>query len=67
MLREFDVSYRSCPNAFLCLESDETLGQMLGLKCGHTLYGRRNVLVDLEQRILAEVLEILPPMEDADG
>ena len=63
VLRQFDVPYSSRPSAYLSVEADDTLQRMIDLDGPCTLYGRRNVLSDPEGAALAEVLEILPPME----
>lgn len=67
VLRECDVRYVSRPCVFFQIESDELLRRMLNLTALHHLYGRQNILSDSEGHSLAEVLEILPPMENADG
>jgi hypothetical protein len=62
VLREFKIKHSSRPKAFLKIESDDFVNEALGLKGPHTLYGRRNTLFDSQQRPLAEIVEILPPI-----
>jgi hypothetical protein len=38
------------------------MASMLKLECPWPLYGRRNVLLDGNRRLLAEVLEVLAPV-----
>ena len=49
------------PKAFLQVISDDRIGHALQLAVPQVLYGRRNTLTDLQQRPLAEIVEILPP------
>ncbi|MGA2657860.1 MAG: hypothetical protein ABSH34_10105 [Verrucomicrobiota bacterium] len=55
------IAHLSWPQAFFRVEADARLTKLLGLGQAATLYGRRNVLVDGSRRLLAEVIEILPP------
>ena len=55
------IAHLSWPQAFFRVEADARLSRLLGLRQPATLYGRRNVLVDGSRRLLAEVIEILPP------
>jgi chorismate-pyruvate lyase len=55
------VAHLSWPQAFFRVESDARLRKLLDLRQPATLYGRRNVLADGSRRLLAEVIEILPP------
>jgi chorismate-pyruvate lyase len=55
------IAHLSWPQAFFRVEADARLRKLLGLRQAATLYGRRNVLVDGSRRLLAEVVEILPP------
>jgi hypothetical protein len=41
--------------------SDNFINRALKLSDSHSLYGRRNTLVDSWDRPLAEIVEILPP------
>lgn len=62
ILRDCEVTHTSRPKAFLKIESDEFMAASLGMSGKHVLYGRRNTLADPQQRPLAEVVEILPPV-----
>ena len=66
ILDELNIEHTSRPKAFFRVDSDEFINRALGLKQGGVLYGRRNTLLDPQQRSLAEIVEILPP-EPAPG
>ena len=57
------MPHLSWPQGFFCLEADYHIGGLLGVRPPASLYGRRNVLVDGSRRLLAEVIEVLPPVE----
>ena len=61
ILRDFRIEHTSRPEAFLRVASDGLIGEALGLAQPQELYGRRNVLWSEDGKVLAEVLEILPP------
>ncbi len=63
ILGEHAVAHRSRPRGFFRVRSDEWIDAALGLGPGseHTLYGRRNVLVNHADQTVADVVEILPP------
>jgi hypothetical protein len=61
ILQEEAIAHLSWPQAFFRVEADARLSELLGVNPAATLYGRRNVLVDGSRRLLAEVIEILPP------
>lgn len=50
------------PQAFFRMRADERVAEHLGVEAGREVYGRRNVLLDGHRRMLAEVIEILPPV-----
>jgi chorismate-pyruvate lyase len=60
------IAHLSWPQAFFRAEPDMHMTAMLGLGRVGDLYGRRNVLVDGSRRLLAEVIEVLAPL-DASG
>lgn len=62
ILQDCAIAHASRPKAFLRVESDDFINRALGLSRGQHLYGRRNTLYDGEQRALAEIVEILPPV-----
>lgn len=64
VLARFKVKHTSRPKAYLKIDADDFICQALSLKSGQTLYGRRNTLFDPQQRPLAEIVEILPPIRE---
>jgi len=64
ILTEFKISHTSRPKAFLRIQADAFIKGALQLSGEQVLYGRRNTLFDPQQRALAEIVEILPPMEE---
>ena len=60
-----EVPHASRPKAYLKVKADEHIAGALRLDGTHQLYGRRNTLTDTEGRPLAEIVEILPPEENA--
>lgn len=64
ILREHAVEHRSQPRGYFCIEADEWIAFALGMERGESLvlFGRRNVLVNHAGAVLADVVEILPPM-----
>ena len=63
ILQECGVKHSSRPRAFLRLASDRFINEALRLTGANVLYGRRNTLLDLQERPLAEIVEILPPAQ----
>jgi chorismate-pyruvate lyase len=61
ILSLFNIPFASRPGAFLRLTSDKFIDTALQLRGPQLLYGRRNSLVDAQERPLAEIVEILPP------
>jgi len=64
VLQECGVKHSSLPKAFLRLASDHLINQALQLSGANVLYGRRNTLFGPQERPLAEIVEILPPVAD---
>ena len=64
ILQSEAVGHISWPQAFFCAHSDAHIGAVLRLAQPSLLYGRRNVLLDGGRRLLAEVIEILAPVEN---
>ncbi len=62
ILHRENVPHLSWPQAFFRVRSDSHISGLLGLREPVTLYGRRNVLLDGERRLLAEVIEVLAPV-----
>lgn len=63
ILAEHGIVYQSRPMAFLRFASDKLINELLGLHGVQFLFGRRNRLLDAQERPLAEIIEILPPAE----
>lgn len=56
------IGHVSWPQAFFRLESDAHIGGVLRQPARCPLYGRRNVLLDGSRHLLAEVMEVLAPV-----
>jgi len=63
ILQTEGVGHLSWPQSFFQIEADAHMGRVLGVRPPARLYGRRNVLVDGARRLLAEVIEVLPPVD----
>jgi chorismate-pyruvate lyase len=64
ILADHHIPHTSRPKAFLRIQADSFIKGALQLAGDQTLYGRRNTLFDPQGRALAEIVEILPPVED---
>lgn len=64
ILARYSILYQSRPRAFLSVESDELIQRALGLEHRIQLYGRSNRLELAGGEVLADVVEILPPMQE---
>lgn len=62
ILADYKIDHTSRPNGFFQIASDPVTASAFELREPRILYGRHNVLRDDEQRVLAEVVEILPPL-----
>jgi chorismate-pyruvate lyase len=60
ILASYCIEHVSRPRAFICVEPDELMAQVLNLKQPVTLYGRRNVISNLHNEVLADIIEVLP-------
>jgi chorismate-pyruvate lyase len=58
-----NIAHLGWPNAFFRVSTDERVGDALWLERSCRLYGRRNLLLNGDRRILAEVIEVLAPTE----
>lgn len=65
ILADHAIEHRSCPRGFLRVQPDGLMREALEMGSDAALYGRRNVLTTPEGGILAEILEILPPLQAA--
>ena len=66
ILQECAMKHSSRPSTFLRVASDTLINEALHLTGAHILYGRRNTLFDPENRPLAEIVEILPPIRQRE-
>ena len=64
LLSHFKIDFSCRPSAFFSFESDETIRQAFNLTKTHTLYGRHTIIVNDAEETLAEVVEILPPLQN---
>lgn len=64
ILRGEAIAHFGWPQTFFAACSDARLGTVLQLPHSSRLYGRRNLLLDGARRILAEVIEVLAPVEN---
>jgi chorismate-pyruvate lyase len=67
IMQECGVKHSSQPKAFLRLASDRFINEALHLTGANVLYGRRNTLFHPQNRPLAEIVEILPPLPARDS
>jgi chorismate-pyruvate lyase len=61
ILRTQGIEHKGRPEAYVQITADAFIHDALGLAEPARLYGRRNTLVDAAGRILAQVIDILPP------
>jgi chorismate-pyruvate lyase len=61
ILRTQGIPHAGRPNGYIQVRTDAVIESALQLIGPNLLYGRRNIIVDADQRILAQVVEILPP------
>ncbi len=62
IMADYEITHENNPNAFFRIESDVMTREAFGLEKDEMLYGRHNVLSWPNGEILAEVVEILPPI-----
>jgi hypothetical protein len=60
-----EIGHVSWPQAFFCVRADERMKEVLRMRKTCDLFGRRNVLLDGDRRLLAQVIEVLAPPEGA--
>jgi hypothetical protein len=61
ILRDLKVPHTGKPRAYFNIQPDDLILQALELSKSVILYGRLNALYDDQGRVLAEIVEILPP------
>lgn len=65
ILQEQQIAHVGWPQGFFSLRADRRIIENLALpeSGSHVLYGRRNVLLNASRHLLAEVIEILSPVD----
>lgn len=63
ILTTFDIAFESAPACFFRIETDAHIATALHLKGDASLYGRVNRLSTTDGTTLADVVEILPPVD----
>ena len=66
ILNDHGIEHSSRPTGYFSIASDPMSRHAFGLAADARLYGRHNVLTNSLGGELAEVVEILPPLEDHD-
>ena len=61
ILRRRAIPHTSHPNPYFRVTADPLMRKALHLAEACVLYGRRNLILDSSERVLAQVVEILPP------
>jgi chorismate-pyruvate lyase len=61
ILATYCIEHVSRPQAFMRVVPDTRIAEALCLSGQRALYGRRNVLLTLQNDLLADIVEILPP------
>jgi hypothetical protein len=61
VLARHGLAYRHCPGGFFKIRSNRLIEQSLVLPTPQWLYGRCNCMSDSVGRVVAEVVEVLPP------
>ena len=64
ILQSEGIAHLGWPQAFFSIEADGHIRRLLEVEQARPLYGRRNVLLDGRRRLLAEVIEILAPVDN---
>lgn len=67
ILHRNKIHHTSRPTAFFSVEPEAVIRGALGLNGTPTLYGRHNILYNDVGQVLAEVVEILPPLGDSSN
>ena len=60
ILAQFAIEHTCCATRYFRVRQDDVIAAALGGECGDVLYGRHNQMLDVQRRLLAEVVEILP-------
>jgi chorismate-pyruvate lyase len=67
LLNRFKIRYRSEPRGFLKLGADVVMQRVFRLPQAGEFYGRSNVLLGEDDRVLARIVEVLRPAEIAQS
>lgn len=67
LLNTNGVKYRSEPQAYFEVSGEPAFCDLLKVAPGSLLHGRCNILRTENGEVLARILEVLPPLPDADG
>ncbi len=67
ILNEDVIAHQSHPASYFRVKSDDLINETLDLKGELMLYGRQNILTNQTGDALAEVIEILPPIDAPAG
>lgn len=67
LLNRFKVRYRSEPKAFIRLGADTVMQHVFGMPDAHEFFGRCNVLIGENGRVLARIVEVLPPARQSSS
>ena len=62
VLARYNLQHASCPQAFVRVWSNAMMNEALHLTEPCVLYGRRNYLLTPDKAILADILELIPPI-----
>ena len=62
ILNELNIDYHGRPYGYFRVSSQDPLPGLLSFSSGQTLYGRQNRLERPDGSVIADVLEILPPV-----
>ena len=63
VLADEGIAHASQPRAFVRVGADAFINEALGISGQRPLYGRRNLLILPDKRVLADIIEILPPAD----
>ena len=66
ILRQCEMEHTTVAKAFFRLQTDDFVSQALNLHEPAVLYGRRANILDPQKRPLSEIVEILPPLAEAE-
>ena len=67
ILRAYQIGHRSHPTGFFLIHADPTITDALAIEEASRLYGRCNRLTYANGDPLAEVVEIVPPLQGESG